>query len=256
MTAKQLMDLLVGEKNLGKPTVDTCKHGDENRELRKVGVCLTATPDVLRAAADWGADLLITHECTYYDHFDSPRPDPITAKKRELVASCPFTLWRFHDFIHSNEGRPDGIHVGFLESLGVPYRYDGSRFADLATETTPRELAKRISEKLGVPHPRIAGDPDLPVRRIALYLGACGGSFDAFASDDAQLAIAGELCEWREVEPIRDAAQLGVPKALLLLGHAASEEPGMALLADGLQTHFPALDVRFFPCGPIVTYAE
>lgn len=256
MTAEQLMNLLIGEANLGKPTVDTCKHGDLKKEVRKVGVCLTATPDVLRAARDWGADLLITHECTYYDHFDTPRPDPITAKKRELAESCPFVLWRFHDFIHHNEGRPDGIHMGFLEKLGVKYAYDGSRFADLAEPTTPRELAKRISERLGIPHPRIAGDPNLPVSRIALYLGACGSQVDAFSSDDAQLCIVGELCEWREVEPIRDAAQLGIPKALLLLGHAASEEPGMALLADGMQKHFPELDVRFFPCGDLISYAE
>ena len=256
MTAEQLMNLLIGEANVGKPTVDTCKHGDPKKEVHKVGVCLTATPDVLRAAKDWGADLLITHECTYYDHLDNPRPDPITAKKRELVETCPFVLWRFHDFIHLNEGRPDGIHVGFLEQLGVEYSYDGRRFADLAEPTTPRALAERITERLGIPHPRIAGDPNLPVSRIALYLGACGSQVDAFSSDDAQLCIVGELCEWREVEPIRDAAQLGIPKALLLLGHAASEEPGMALLADGMQKRFPEMDVRFFPCGDLIFYAE
>lgn len=256
MTAKELMNLLIGGKNLGKPTVDTCKHGDPEREVSKVGVCLTATADVLRAATEWGADLLITHECTYYDHLDNPRPDPITAGKQALVKECPFVLWRFHDFIHTNEGRPDGIHVGLLNKLGVKYSYDGSRFADLEQPTTPRELAKLITAKLGIAHPRIAGDPNLPVKRIALYLGACGSMFDAFSSDDAQLAIAGELCEWREVEPIRDAAQMGIPKALLLLGHAASEEPGMELLADGLRERFPALDVRFFPCGNLVSYAE
>lgn len=256
MTAEELMHRLIGEQNLGKPTVDTCKHGDPKQEIHKVGTCLTATPDVLRAAREWGADLLITHEPTYYENFDNPRSDPITARKMALVKECPFVLWRYHDFIHHNEGQPDGIHVGFLNKLGIPYKYDGSRFVDLEEPTTPRELAKLISRRLGIAHPRIAGNPDFPVQRLALYLGACGSAVDAFNGDDAQLAIAGELCEWREVEPLRDAGQLGIPKALLLLGHAASEEAGMELLADGLREHFPELDVRYFPGGEIISYAE
>ena len=37
---------------------------------------------------------------------------------------------------------------------------------------------------------------------------------------------------------------------------AACTLPGMALLADGLQKHFPELEVRFFPCGDLISYAE
>ncbi len=255
MTAKELMEQLIGEENLGTPTVDTCKHGNPLREVRKVGVCLTATAEVLRQARTWGTDLLITHECTYYDHLDHPRPDPITARKQELLESCAFTLWRFHDFQHRGNGS-DGIHEGFIKKLGWDCTFDGGSRVELKMPSTPRALAKNISEMLGIEHPRIAGNPDLPVKKVALYLGACGSMFDAFCSDDAELAIAGELCEWREVEPIRDAGQFGIPKALLLLGHAASEAPGMEMLAEKLRVCHPELEVRYFDCGALVTYPE
>ena len=35
------------------------------REVEKVATCMVITPDVLRAAAEWGAHLIVTHEPTY-----------------------------------------------------------------------------------------------------------------------------------------------------------------------------------------------
>ena len=255
MTALQLMTALIGKENMEKPTVDTCKHGDPERELQKVGVCLTATPDVLRQAQAWGADLLITHECTYYEHFDNPREDPITAKKQQLVESTDFTLWRFHDFIHHGAG-PDGIHDGFLEKSGLKGKFDGQRYFYPEKPITAREIAKLIEEKIGATHARITGLPDEPATKISLYLGACGTQMDAFCSDDSELAIGGEQSEWRNVEQMRDAAQFGIKKTLVLIGHGVSEAPGMEQLAHKIAKEYPALDVRFFDCGDIYSYVE
>lgn len=255
MKACELMTALIGRENLEKPTVDTCKHGDPNRELKKVAVCLTATADVLREAKAWGADLLITHECTYYDHHDTPREDPITAKKQELVASCDFTIWRFHDFIHHGNG-PDGIHEGLIGKLGLAGSFDGVRYLTLETPITPRALARLLEERADAVHARITGQADEPIQKIALYLGACGGMIDAFCSDDAELAIAGEQCEWRNVEQMRDAAQMGIKKTLILLGHGVSEAPGMELLAEKLAGTYPDLSFRYLDCGDIFSYVE
>ena len=255
MTAKELMTALIGAENTEKPTVDTCKHGDPDRLLKKVGVCLTATPDVLRACEAWGADLLITHECTYYDHHDVPREDPITKCKQELVESCSFTIWRFHDFIHHGIGN-DGIHDGLIEKLALPGTFDGHRYFALETPVTPREIAKLLEERAGATHARITGLPDEPVKKISLYLGACGMQMDAFCSDDSELAIAGEQCEWRNVEQMRDAAQFGMRKTLILIGHGVSEAPGMEQLARKLSETYPEIESRFFDCGDIYSYVE
>ena len=67
MKASELMEELLGwaEQKIC-PTVDTCKAGDPKKQVKRVGTCFIATPNVIARAAAWGADLLITHEPTYY----------------------------------------------------------------------------------------------------------------------------------------------------------------------------------------------
>ncbi|MBP5230416.1 MAG: Nif3-like dinuclear metal center hexameric protein [Clostridia bacterium] len=256
MTAKELMTALIGKEPRPEETVDTCKWGDPDRVVRKVATCLTPTPEVLRACSEWGGDLLITHEPCVYDHLDVPRNDPVTGRKLELLSAGGFTIWRYHDYIHHTPGRPDGIHNGFLSKLGLTGEYDGSRYFCPSSPLTPRQVAL-LAEKAGLTkHARIAGDPDLPVKKIALFLGAVGGMADGFLSTDADLAVLGEICEWRNVEQIRDAAQLGIGKAYVVLGHCASEWPGMEELADRLRTDYPFLETVFLPCGDIYSFTD
>ena len=255
MTAKELMTKLIGEENMKSDTVDTCKWGDPDREVRKVATCLTPTPDVLREAAAWGADLLITHEPCVYDHLDNPRKDLITDRKLELLRSCGFVIWRFHDYIHGGE-EPDGIHTGFIAKLGLKGSYDGDRYFCPDEPITAFELAKRAEEAGLTKHARIAGNPHAPAKKIGLFLGACGGLTDGFASDDTDLAVVGEISEWRNVEQMRDAYQMGIDKAYLVLGHCASEWPGMEELADKLNARYPGLEAKFIPCGEIYTYTD
>ncbi len=48
-------------------TCDTIKYGSAERDASKVAVTMFPTPDVIRAAADWGAELLVAHEPTAFD---------------------------------------------------------------------------------------------------------------------------------------------------------------------------------------------
>lgn len=256
MTAKELMQQLIGKENLEKPTVDTCKHGDPDREIKKVAICMTATPSVLEKAAAWGADLVITHEPTFHDHFENPRPDPVCLRKRELVAGYDFTLYRFHDFIHHGADF-DRINEGFLRKTGWKGSFDGRNSFVLDEPTTVYDLAKQVKAILGIKHPRIIGDPNLLVTNINMMLGVGGsGAADAFLSDGNELMITGEICEWRDGEPIRDASQFGIPKAMLVLGHAACEAPGMEVFAGDLVKKYPDLEIAYFESGDLFSYVD
>ena len=79
-------------------TCDTLKAGSDNQQVSKVAVCCFATPQVIRQAAEWGAQLLITHEPTYYDHWDN--------------------IYRYHDHPHMAE--MDMICAGELQALNLP----------------------------------------------------------------------------------------------------------------------------------------
>ena len=63
------------------------------------------------------------------------------------------------------------------------------------------------------------------------------------------MLLVGEVPEWETVAVRRDARAQGRPKALILLGHEVSEEPGMKKCAEDLRALFPKLPVVLIPAG-------
>jgi putative NIF3 family GTP cyclohydrolase 1 type 2 len=103
-----------------KPIENTCdgiKSGRADRDLKKVAVAMFATPAVIKNAHDWGAEMLIVHEPTYYNHFDVHTDDPLEVEKRKLLEESGITVYRFHDVPHYSAR--DMIAEGMLETLGL-----------------------------------------------------------------------------------------------------------------------------------------
>jgi hypothetical protein len=71
-TIQQAIDTIIASVP-GAPfadTVDTVKIGDSSQELTGIVITFLATCDVIEEAAKVGANLLITHEPTFYNHPD------------------------------------------------------------------------------------------------------------------------------------------------------------------------------------------
>ncbi len=260
MKIYEIMDDIIGREFLdarGGWSVDGLKYGDPEGEVTRVAVCLTATVDVIKAAAEWGAELIITHEPTFGSHVDDER-DMITAvAKAKLLEEAGITVYRWHDSTHFRNG--DKIGESFIEHLGWKGDFNGDMDFRLYEPKTPLQIAQEISEKLGVKHPRIIGCRDGQVTRLNLCLGARGSDpYVALRTDDHEVAIAGEICEWYDGEPIRDLAQLGYQKTLIVLGHAGSERDGMADLADRINCDYADRNItaKYFECGELYTYAD
>jgi hypothetical protein len=89
------------------------------------------------------------------------------------------------------------------------------------------------------------------ITHIAVAPGASGleTQVSALRPDDIELLIAGEASEWETVEYVRDAVSQGRHKALILLGHEVSEEPGMEKATRDLRVLFPNLKVEHIVAG-------
>lgn len=72
-----------------------------------------------------------------------------------------------------------------------------------------------------------------------------------YEQESLDLVIAGEGFEWEVPEYIRDAGQQDRNRALLMLGHAESEAPGMKLLAARLAGQFPQVPVQYIQEKPV-----
>ena len=234
---------------------DTLKTGNPETELSKVAVTMIATPEVIREAAAWGAEFLIVHEPTFYDHYDRKlEEDPVTRAKAELLASAGLAVWRYHD--HPHVKYKDMICEGQIHFFGLEGEWiKGPRPAvnrfRLAHPSTPRELAKQFMKKADLRHIRLCGAADQPCTNLSLCFGTPGGVFDELRNPDIDLVLTGEACEWQLGEYARDAAQLGFRKTLMILGHIPSEREGMRLLAEWMKQRFTAFETRYFECGEV-----
>lgn len=257
MKAAYLVNKLCGKDcHTAEGTVDIFKLGDPEAELSRVAVCFIATPDVIRDAAEWGAELIITHEPSFYDHWDNIPDHKIALAKRSLLEETGVTLFRYHDHPHFGIEGTDCFSDGFIDALGWKGTFEGPLNFVLDEAMSPREMMREIEEKLDVHHVRIAGETSRPARRVVLLLGARGGEWNSFlASDTDEVAIGGEVCEWATMEAVRDAAQLGIPKTAIVMGHAASERDGMKYITKMLREKFTdsGIEFRYFEAGETYT---
>jgi putative NIF3 family GTP cyclohydrolase 1 type 2 len=255
MTIQDVIDTIL-ESVPGAPfqdTVDTFKSGDPSSEVSGIVTTFLASYEVIQQAIDLGANLIITHEPTFYNHLDEVdwlTTDAVYQAKRELLEANGVTVWRFHDYWHTH--RPDGILTGMINELGWEAYADPE---NLVVYDVPamslRELARFFKAKLGIGTVRVVGDLELTCRRVGLMLGAIGGrtQIAVLRQEDVDVLVCGEIDEWETSEYARDAVAQDRNKGLIILGHANSEEPGMKWLVEWLRPRFPDITITHVPVG-------
>ena len=255
VTARDVVERI--KRNAGvpwtEPTVDTYKDGDSTTRVTGIAVTMMATFDVLRRAQARGANLVITHEPTFYDHFDKLEPlesehDAVTAAKRAFIREHRMVVVRMHD--HWHRRRPEPMSTNLARVLGWErYRSVESEFLYRLPETTLAGLAATIRRQLPAPTLRVVGDSSLRVTKIGVTPGAAGFDMQrrAFRSDDVEVLVIGEGREWEIVEYAADAVTAGQKKALIVLGHVPSEQDGMDAFARWLGTFVTEVPVTFVP---------
>lgn len=250
----QLYDSIDSEPSHYTNTGDIFKIGDPQQEIRKIAVTMTATVPVLKAAAQWGANLMIVHEPTFYYPLEAPadiasRPEyvkELIAKKEKLIQECGMTIYRLHDHPHCH--RPDMITEGLVRFGGLTgiWNKEDDRLS-LEHPMSVKEIAEIFKQSLGANHIRVAGSWNTNVKSIALFPGQ-PGVFLIRKLDKSDLVVIGEFAEWCDGEFMRDLMDLtDTPKTLMVIGHTPSEQLGMKVIAEYICQHWPELSVQYFP---------
>ncbi len=267
MNVREVVEVILalnGGRKLEK-TCDQLIEGNWEHQVTGVVTTFMATVDVIRRAVDMGCNLIITHEPTYFtglDQTDWVKSDPVFQRKKALIDASQMSIWRYHDHMHS--GNTDLIYAGLLKDLGwenylntefpLPHCYS-------IPATTVAALVGFLKKKLGMKVIQIIGDPDMKCRQVGILVG--GGSLGlgdekmpARLMHDQQLdvMICGEITEWTLCAYVRDAAALGFNKAMVIVGHERSEEPGMKDLADRLRPLLGEIPVHFSDAGEPFVY--
>jgi len=228
-------------------TCDGFKFGDPDTEVGGIATMWMATPENIRRAHEGGSNLIITHEPTFYNHWDECEEfaqDRAYREKVALLAETGMTVIRIHDLW---DRFPEfGIHDSWAKRLGLSkvVRCDARHTLFEVEATTLDAFAHRVKGRMGVGGVRFAGPPGKTITYVTLGVGAWGGIGNLRACMDlgADVFVTGETSEWQTV---RFALESGL--CMVVVGHNNSEEFGMSAMAHFLSRHFADLPVTYIP---------
>jgi putative NIF3 family GTP cyclohydrolase 1 type 2 len=252
-TVQAVLDLLIAASARAPfpGTVDTVKTGDPTRPVTGIVTTFMANVEVIERAIASGANLIVTHEPTFYNHLDDTTwlaADAVYQAKRKLIDDHGIVVFRYHDLIHTIE--PDPIEQATIDQLGWTRAAVAGEPRVFALEPRPfATLVTEVKHRLGASLMRVMGDPALPCRRVGLLVGAPGGRahLSFLARHPVDALVVGEIAEWETSEYVRDANRLGRPLGLIVTGHSVSEALGMKWLAGWLRECVAGVPVEYVP---------
>ena len=107
VTVQDVIDVVI-QNTTGEPlppdrTIDNLKAGRPGQKVTGIVTTFLATLEMLQKTETLGANLVLTHEPTYYNHFDNVdalKGDPVYEAKRRFIDESGIAIWRMHDYWH------------------------------------------------------------------------------------------------------------------------------------------------------------
>ena len=277
MTGQDLLERI--QKNLGVPWQSQSPDGFPDGihlgkpETAVTGVVTTYAPtvDVMRRAVASGKNTIICRETPFFSHGErlptayrnAPAPskettdkDPVCRFKQDFISQNNLLILRFVD--NWDARMTNGQLRGLARALGweqlatnknTPYSTSSESFQ--LRPTSLGALARDISQKLKIRGARVIGDPKSSVRKVALTYGLLlvPDAERMLRVPGTDVVVAGDAVEWEAAPYFEDLIAAGRAKGLVLVGNAASEEPGCGEMAAWLKTFVTEVPVEWVPAG-------
>ena len=210
--------------------------GDLSWPVKKVMVSLDVTMDVLEAAKIWGADLVLSHHPLILGPQKIIEFGKMPGSAIALSACEKISILSAHTNLDKSWG---GLNDQFARIVGLaginpfcpePNFQGGKKFAGLGRtghlkmETSLKELAENIKDKMEIDGIRVIGSLDHKVSRVVVCTGSGGSLTRLFLDSGADVFITGDL-KYHDARMIEAEG-----KAAVDVGHFASEHIAVDLL--------------------------
>jgi putative NIF3 family GTP cyclohydrolase 1 type 2 len=265
ISAAELQKFLVSLTQLKPRTVDRFIIGDPETAIRKIGTCWMSDWKTCRRAVESGVNVLITHEPTFYTHWDLDEKtgDYFSSpeytkqlylqqvdKKKKWINENGLVIIRNHDTMDAlkDSGIPFalGNYLGFSNSDIISSRtyYNVYKVNSQTAAGFARKVAGKLSE-IGQPGVAFYGDPDRIITSAGVGTGCiCDPMEFADLKPDLFIAIDDVVRTWTQTAYASDT---GDP--LIVINHGTSEEMGMRSLNQIIRQKFPDIEVIHFNQG-------
>ncbi len=235
-------------------TVDQIIVGDGELDVDRCAVCWIPSTQNIRRAAELGFRLLVTHEPTFWHHWeDGAKEDKACQEKLAMINDLGMTILRNHDCWDRwlDVGIPWAwaSHLGLRETGDANVTVGGEGYllrCDIPP-TTLGELAARVAkacEPFGEEMVQMTGDADQPVSKVGAGTG-CGCDLAGYEELGCDCGIVCDdgSCYWAGIQRAEDSG-FGV----IRVNHGTSEEAGMITLADYI-TREMGVEATYVPTG-------
>ena len=214
--------------------------GSRNAPVKKILVALDPFEHVCREAADWGADLLVTHHPLIFQPLPMVTDD--AAITRGLMNLVKHNI--SHICAHTNlDAAPGGVNDVLAQTLGlenitpVGENEWGMLRCGTVKEQCLEDFLFDVSTALGCEHLRYC-DGGKSVRKVAVGGGACsGGLYDALCAG-CDTFVTSDI----KYNEFWDAKEQGL--SLIDAGHFYTENPVIPVLASKIAEKFPETQVK------------
>ena len=201
----------------------------DHDEISRVLVALDCTKAVAEEAAQWGADLVLTHHPLFFHPVQHMTYlDPATAAACVLLRNG-IGLFAAHTNLDAAKG---GVNDTLCELLGlqdaIPFDEGVGRVGTLREATTLSRFAASVKLLLKS-EAAVIGAPDSPVKRVAVMGGSGGSAILPAKAERADVLLTGEI----KYSDAIDAKTIGL--GLIAAGHYETERVVLNPLIRRLQ---------------------
>ncbi len=218
--------------------------GCKSTPVTKVLVALDPFEHVCREAADWGAELIVTHHPLIFQPV--PNVTDETSIGRSIMALCRHGISAIN--AHTNlDQAPGGVNDVLAATLGlenveiispigaeIPY---GLLRCGTVTEQPLEDFLSTVKNNLRCDGLRFV-DGGKPVRKVAVGGGSCSGGMLEALDAGCDTFVTADV----KYNGFWDAHDLGL--SLIDAGHFHTENAVVAVLAAKLQAQFPEVEVK------------
>ena len=216
--------------------------GDAQKEITRVLLALDITPETVAEAADFGAQMILSHHPVIFNPYRRITPESYDTAAAMAVIRQDMAALCMHTNLDLARG---GVNDALAQALGleeirqVEADADGLLRVGLLPKAMPvRDFALLVKTALGCPGLWYC-DAGRPVQRVAVCGGAGGG--DA----ETALALASGADVYVSAEFRHHITLQAQYRGLSLVdaGHFYTERPVLAALAAYLRSTLPDLEV-------------
>lgn len=219
--------------------------GSREREVDTVYIALDATDEVVDAASECGAQLLLTHHPMIFGGLKSVTTDDYVGERLIRLIRNDISYYAMHtnyDVMGMAELAADMLDLKDRRVLEEVLDGEGiGRVGDLSRSMTLEECANFVKERFGLPNVKIFGELEKQVQRAAICPGSGKSEAKPALSMGAEVYITGDIDHHTGI----DMADCGM--AIIDAGHYGVEHIYIADMEQFLKESCPELRVYTAP---------